>query len=412
MRCPYCGEQNPDTARRCSRCGRRLDKVRVKKRERQLLLMGIILILVILAAGIGAMFGISKFLKDGQNNSPQKVTIKATPTPEEESVTSSSSSVSVSSTSEPSATPEAEEDKLTASIVDASRQSQIDLLGYSQVTVASADATSTISQAGIDNTPHVLYDGSKDSSWQDGVDGSGIGESVTYHLDQVCKVRFLVLRLGNWYGSDDNYTMNNRPKTMTFEFGDQSVQVTFPDEKKEFCVELSKDVETSEIKMTIDEVYKGTDYDDTCINEVDVYGVPTGETASGAGTDTNGAAGTGTQSAGGLGSGTDASASGTAGTAGGATGGADGNGSTGAGNTAGGTGTYGAGTNGTDVYGGAGSYGGTDSSTYGSGNAGGSYGSGNADGTYNSGYGAGAGYGDGTYGGTANYGQTNNYNGY
>lgn len=402
MRCPYCGEQNPDTARRCSRCGRRLDKVRVKKRERQLLLMGIILILVILAAGIGAMFGISKFLKDGQNNTPQKVTIKATPTPEEESVTSSSSSVSVSSTSEPSVTPGAEEDKLTASLVDASRQSQIDLLGYSQVTVASADATSTISQAGIDNTPHVLYDGSKDSSWQDGVDGSGIGESVTYHLDQVCKVRFLVLRLGNWYGSDDNYTMNNRPKTMTFEFGDQSVQVTFPDEKKEFCVELSKDVETSEIKMTIDEVYKGTDYDDTCINEVDVYGVPTGETA----------AGTGTQSAGASGSGTDASASGTAGTAGGAAGGADGNGSTGAGNTAGGTGTYGAGANGTDVYGGAGSYGGTDSSTYGSGNAGGSYGSDNADGTYNSGYGAGAGYGDGTYGGTANYGQTNNYNGY
>lgn len=412
MRCPYCGEQNPDTARRCSRCGRRLDKVRVKKRERQLLLMGIILILVILAAGIGAMFGISKFLKDGQNNSPQKVTIKATPTPEEESVTSSSSSVSVSSTSEPSVTPGAEEDKLTASIVDASRQSQIDLLGYSQVTVASADATSTISQAGIDNTPHVLYDGSKDSSWQEGVDGSGIGESVTYHLDQVCKVRFLVLRLGNWYGSDDNYTMNNRPKTMTFEFGDQSVQVTFPDEKKEFCVELSKDVETSEIKMTIDEVYKGTDYDDTCINEVDVYGVPTGETAAGAGTDTNGAAGTGTQSAGASGSGTDASASGTAGTAGGASGGADGNGSTGVGNTAGGTGTYGAGANGTDIYGGAGSYGGTDSSTYGSGNAGGSYSSGNADGTYNSGYGAGAGYGDGTYGGTANYGQTNNYNGY
>lgn len=372
--------------------------------------MGIILILVILAAGIGAMFGISKFLKDGQNNSPQKVTIKATPTPEEESVTSSSSSVSVSSTSEPSVTPGAEEDKLTASIVDASRQSQIDLLGYSQVTVASADATSTISQAGIDNTPHVLYDGSKDSSWQEGVDGSGIGESVTYHLDQVCKVRFLVLRLGNWYGSDDNYTMNNRPKTMTFEFGDQSVQVTFPDEKKEFCVELSKDVETSEIKMTIDEVYKGTDYDDTCINEVDVYGVPTGETAAGAGTDTNGAAGTGTQSAGASGSGTDASASGTAGTAGGAAGGA--NGSTGAGNTAGGTGTNGAGTNGTDIYGGAGSYGGTDSSTYGSGNAGGSYSSGNADGTYNSGYGAGAGYGDGTYGGTANYGQTNNYNGY
>lgn len=396
MKCPYCGEQNPDTARRCSRCGRRLDKVRVKKRERQLLLMGIILILVILAAGIGAMFGISKFLQDGKDSSPQKVTIKSTPTPEAESVSGSSSS-SVSSSSEPSVTPAAEEEKLTASIVDSSRQAQIDLLGYSQVTVASADATSTIYQAGIDNTPHVLYDGSKDSSWQDGVDGPGIGESVTYHLDQVYKIRFLVLRLGNWYSSDDNYTMNNRPKTMTFKFGDQSVQITFPDEKKEFCVELSKDVEASEIQMILDAVYQGTAYDDTCINEVDVYGVPTGEAAAVSGTDTNTAAGTGSQATRASGNGTDSIASGATGTAG-----ADGTGGAGTGSTAGGTGTYGA-----DAYGGtgnngAGVYGGTDGSTYGSGNTG----------TYDNGNSAGAGYGDGTYGGTGNYGQADNYSGY
>ena len=396
MKCPYCGEQNPDTARRCSRCGRRLDKVRVKKRERQLLLMGIILILVILAAGIGAMFGISKFLQDGKDSSPQTVTIKSTPTPEAESVSGSSSS-SVSSSSEPSVTPAAEEEKLTASIVDSSRQAQIDLLGYSQVTVASADATSTISQAGIDNTPHVLYDGSKDSSWQDGVDGPGIGESVTYHLDQVYKIRFLVLRLGNWYGTDDNYTMNNRPKTMTFKFGDQSVQITFPDEKKEFCVELSKDVEASEIQMILDAVYQGTAYDDTCINEVDVYGVPTGEAAAVSGTDTNTAAGTGSQATRASGNGTDSIASGATGTAG-----ADGTGGAGTGSTAGGTGTYGA-----DAYGGtgnsgAGVYGGTDGSTYGSGNTG----------TYDNGNSAGTGYGDGTYGGAGNYGQTDNYSGY
>lgn len=349
--------------------------------------MGIILILVILAAGIGAMFGISKFLQDGKDSSPQKVTINATPTPEEESVSTSSSSSSVSSTSEPSVTPAAEEDKVTASIVDSSRQAQIDLLGYSQVTVASADATSTISQAGIDNTPHVLYDGSKDSSWQDGVDGPGIGESVTYHLDQVYKIRFLVLRLGNWYSSDDNYTMNNRPKTMTFKIGDQSVQVTFPDEKKEFCVELSKDVDASEIQMIIDAVYSGSAYDDTCINEVDVYGVPTGEAAADIGTDTGTSAGTGTQGSGASGTGTDAAASGTAGTAGSGT---DGTGSTGTAGTAGGTGTYGAdtyggtGTYGSDAYGGTGTYGtdtygGTDGSTYGGGNA--------------------SGYGNGTYGG-------------
>ncbi|MCC6095239.1 MAG: zinc-ribbon domain-containing protein [Eubacterium sp.] len=348
MRCPYCGEDNPDDARRCSRCGRRLDKVRVRKREKQLLVTGVVLVAVILAAGIGAMFGISKLLKNTEKDEPQKVTIHATPTPTEAvaaASSSESSSASVEVVASSSTFSSSENDAVTASIVDEDRESQIDLLGYSQVTVSNATATSTISQDGIDNTPHVLYDGSKDSSWQDGVDGDGIGESITYQLDQVYKVRFLVLRLGNWYNTDDNYTMNNRPKTMTFEIGDQSVQVTFPDEKKEFCVELSRDVKASEIKMIIDAVYKGTAYDDTCINEVDVYGVPTGETASysdaSASTDTSTAAGTAQT-----------------GTASGTTSGTTGSGTTGTNTTDGTTGT------GTDTYGTQSTYGYTDNSGY------------------------------------------------
>ena len=50
MRCPYCGENNPDDARRCSNCGCRLDKVREKKKEKNILAYGIILVIVILAA--------------------------------------------------------------------------------------------------------------------------------------------------------------------------------------------------------------------------------------------------------------------------------------------------------------------------------------------------------------------------
>ncbi|MGN0364302.1 MAG: NADase-type glycan-binding domain-containing protein [Bilifractor sp.] len=367
MRCPYCGEDNPDNARRCARCGRRLDKVRVRKREKQLLVTGVIMVVVILVAGIGAMFGISKILRNTEKDEPQKVTINATPTPTEAvaAASSSSSSVSAEAAASSSSSSSSENDAVTASIVDEDRESQIDLLGYSQVTVSNATATSTISQYGIDNTPHVLYDGSKDSSWQDGVDGDGIGESITYQLDQVYKIRFLVLRLGNWYSTDDNYTMNNRPKTMTFEIGDQSVQVTFPDEKKEFCVELSRDVKASEIKMIIDAVYQGTAYDDTCINEVDVYGVPTGETAtysdSAASTDASTASGT-TQAN---------TTTGTTGTAQTNTAGAAGTNTTGSANASGGTdtntdtGTTGQADTGTDnTYGtqGTGTYGYTDNS--------------------------------------------------
>ena len=56
------------------------------------------------------------------------------------------------------------------------------------------------------------------------------------------------------------------------DLGDQSFDVTFPDEQREFCVEFSKEVPASSLKMVIDSVYQGTDYADTCINEVDVYG--------------------------------------------------------------------------------------------------------------------------------------------
>ena len=62
MRCPYCGEQNSNSAVRCSLCGRRLDRAREQKREKRILIYGVVLILVILAAGISAMYAVSQSL--------------------------------------------------------------------------------------------------------------------------------------------------------------------------------------------------------------------------------------------------------------------------------------------------------------------------------------------------------------
>ena len=195
--------------------------------------------------------------------------MSATPTPEAEEV------VSASSVSSSSAEEEQNSSAFSAELVDDNRKSEMTLMGFSKATVASASATSTIQQDGIDNTPHVMTDGSVYSCWQEGVDGDGLGESVTYQFDREYKVKFLVLRLGNWYDAGDGidyYTRNNRPEKMTFTLGDKSFDITFPDQKTEFCVELSEEVPTSSLQMVIDSVYKGTDYEDTCINEVDVYG--------------------------------------------------------------------------------------------------------------------------------------------
>ena len=93
MRCPYCGENNPDDARRCSNCGCRLDKVREKKKEKNILAYGIILVIVIIAAEIAAMFLVSDMLKrnesqDGSLPSKVKITMTSTPEPTQEAVVS------------------------------------------------------------------------------------------------------------------------------------------------------------------------------------------------------------------------------------------------------------------------------------------------------------------------------------
>ena len=163
MRCPYCGQDNPSNAQKCIRCGRRLDKIREKRKEKSILVVGILFVVVILAAGVGAMYGVSNLLSNtvSNDNEPQKVTIISTPKPTEEAVASSSSSsssaeaeqvqpITATSVSTPTPAP------VTASLTDEDALQKLVDDGYSQVKVASSEATSTIQQENVDNDPHVL----------------------------------------------------------------------------------------------------------------------------------------------------------------------------------------------------------------------------------------------------------------
>ncbi|MDO4623590.1 MAG: zinc ribbon domain-containing protein [Eubacteriales bacterium] len=295
MRCPGCGYNNPRNARRCGNCGKRLDRVRERKKEQAILLYGIILILLILAVGFGAMMGMSKVLQStsGAGNERQKVTIVTTPKPEptadpEEKVVHEAET-GTAETILPDTTPtevemnepigvtptptEAPAATGGASLVDENRKNEMLMEGYFQVTVANSTASSTIDQEYVDNNPYVLYDGADYTSWQEGVDGDGLGSTVDFTFDREYSVKFLVLKLGNWYDTDEYYYRNNRPSKMTFELGGQSFTVDFPDQKTEFVLEFENPISSSNLHMIIDEVYKGTEYEDTCINEIDVYGM-------------------------------------------------------------------------------------------------------------------------------------------
>lgn len=139
-----------------------------------------------------------------------------------------------------------------------------------EIPVISANATSTISQTKTNNNAMLLFDKRDDTSWQEGVAGYGINESVSFSFDGHHKVKYIAFKLGNWK-NDKYYYGNAKPKTVNLVFGDYSGQVTFTGERKVEWVEVSPSVNADSMRLEIKDVYPGTSWEDTCISEITVY---------------------------------------------------------------------------------------------------------------------------------------------
>lgn len=145
-----------------------------------------------------------------------------------------------------------------------------DLTGYARVGIIQSGSTSTIEQENNQNGPEMAVDGDEVTSWQEGVEGPGIGETIYYKLDQEQPITYLTFKLGNWR-NDKYFYGNNRPRTLTITLDDYSFQITFPAEQREYVVQVDPPYPASYIEYRIDDVYKGSSYDDTCIAELGMY---------------------------------------------------------------------------------------------------------------------------------------------
>ena len=142
---------------------------------------------------------------------------------------------------------------------------------YYKLPVKDAAASSVISQEGTDNGARKAVDGNEKTSWQEGVSGDGIGESLHVELEKAYNVKYMSFQLGNW-NSWEYYDGNNRPRELEITVGDVNQTITFPDGKTEYWVEFSKECLASEVDVVIRSVYEGSQWDDTCIAEIGVYG--------------------------------------------------------------------------------------------------------------------------------------------
>lgn len=147
----------------------------------------------------------------------------------------------------------------------------MDISSSAQFEFVDAYASSVVEQEGYNNSAMVAVDGLLESSWQEGVSGNGEGEYLELYLHGAQPIKYLVLNLGNWRSSDWFYD-NNRPKSLTIQVGDYTTTQEFPDGQIEQCIEFSQPIPASKIRLTINSVYEGRDWQDTCIAEVRAYG--------------------------------------------------------------------------------------------------------------------------------------------
>ena len=119
--------------------------------------------------------------------------------------------------------------------------------------------------------------------WTEGVDGPGSGEWIVLTFPGTVEVTSIGVDIGYDRDDDDTthrkdlFTRNNRVKRAIISFsGGESVQWTFADKRGVQTIPLDrtpgKPIQTTYVKLEIEEVYPGTHYDDTCIAEIEVWG--------------------------------------------------------------------------------------------------------------------------------------------
>jgi len=162
-----------------------------------------------------------------------------------------------------------EEQERNASYVIRNHQYFLDHKDYDAI------ASSTLAPQGKHHYEVKNIKGRSDegSPWAEGVDGDGIGESITLNVKRPLPLYGIMMRPGYWeYNNDSLWKKNNRLGALEITLNDeQTFTETIPDEtfQNPYLIRV-RDYEkpVTKIKMVIKGVHRGTQFRDTCISLV------------------------------------------------------------------------------------------------------------------------------------------------
>lgn len=154
------------------------------------------------------------------------------------------------------------------------------------INISSIEASSELkSSGGKSYSVKNLIDGDPSTVWAEGVSGTGVGETITLHLDK--KQPVYGIQLVNGYTAGyEQYINNGTVTSVKVDFGggvyaecdelegygSDSFGPQELAEMNRFRIGLDEPVTTDTIKITITGAAKGKKYDDTCMSEIWVYG--------------------------------------------------------------------------------------------------------------------------------------------
>jgi LysM repeat protein len=119
-------------------------------------------------------------------------------------------------------------------------------------------------------------DGTRGTAWVEGVAGDGVGEWIELRFPRTIEVHSVGLNIG-YDKNADIFVKNNRIKRVTLAFSSgEQVELGFDDRRGMQMIPLVRapgpNIETTFVRVIIEEVFPGWKYDDTCLAEIEVWG--------------------------------------------------------------------------------------------------------------------------------------------
>ena len=293
MNCPKCGSPVGKNDEYCGSCGYHLNtsgEEKPKKKKSGLMIFTIFLEVIAIVVIVGAIFfvvhGDKETKKDGGiqteadlNSSEKKEKTDSSSNAVEQEGSDGTSDTENHAEPAPDGTANQDAGAEVEKITSAELLEDSDLLKsvkktYTRIgsgAITKADASSVIDQDLVGNEPIKAFDDNDKTDWQEGKEGPGIGEYLEFTFDKSYPVAYMTFKLGNWL-SDDYYWGNCRPKILQIDSGNNSWNLTFPDGKDEFLVQLDSETDMSNIKITIQDIYTDRiEWQDTAITDIGLW---------------------------------------------------------------------------------------------------------------------------------------------